>query len=371
VSRFPIEKLPYYATIKVPVKLPAPVVKRRTKLSLITRLTDHNQLISQTSDPVEIFGQRAPGHTAGNVVIIQRGKPIDDLAPGKPLHQKISNGATCIVFSPGERIAKLFPDDILDVRTATAEFADWTPARGTKLAENLEPMDLKWWARKNDDRAFIASSSHRLKPTGKARELIRYIPPHSYISVEKIPDQYRVLMSEIPIGKGRLWICDLDLDASVDIDPVARIFADNLYPRCRRSTVHEGPQAHAITRGAAQRREALKTICIELPGGGNHVSVEDDRFVLLEIRNAHQRVMLCEDEPRTITARDLADLLRKLEDLSASARRRSNHRRRRHPARSICSSSCKNPTPCGTPHDPASLPATTVTPISCASCRLR
>jgi len=36
-------------------------------------------------------------------------------------------------------------------------------------------------------------------------------------------------VSEIPLGKGRLWICDLDIEASSDVDPAARIFADNLY----------------------------------------------------------------------------------------------------------------------------------------------
>jgi hypothetical protein len=37
------------------------------------------------------------------------------------------------------------------------------------------------------------------------------------------------LLSEIAIGKGRLWICDLDLAASAEVDPIARIFQDNLY----------------------------------------------------------------------------------------------------------------------------------------------
>ena len=59
--------------------------------------------------------------------------------------------------------------------------------------------------------------------------MVRYIPAHSYIGKDRIPEQYRVLMSEIPIGKGRLWICDFDLAASAEIDPVARLFQDNLY----------------------------------------------------------------------------------------------------------------------------------------------
>jgi hypothetical protein len=90
-------------------------------------------------------------------------------------------------------------------------------------------MDLKWWARKNDWRAMIGTTSQRLKPGGKARELIRYIPPHGYIPKEKIPEQYRVVLSEITLGKGRVWVCDLDIDASMDVDPAARMFADNLF----------------------------------------------------------------------------------------------------------------------------------------------
>jgi hypothetical protein len=115
------------------------------------------------------------------------------------------------------------------VKTDVGEFSDFAPCAGTKLAEGLQPLDLKWWARKGDWRAFVAPSSHRLKPGGKARELIRFIPAHSYIPAERVPEQYRVVMSEIPLGQGRLWICDLGLADSIDVDPVARIFADSLY----------------------------------------------------------------------------------------------------------------------------------------------
>ncbi|MDQ3440648.1 MAG: hypothetical protein M3478_09905, partial [Planctomycetota bacterium] len=144
------------------------------------------------------------------------------------------SGATAIVFSPSKEILKLFPDDLLDTRGTAekpdfAEFADWYPARGTKLAENLQPMDIKWWAREGDWRVYVAGTSHRLKPGGKARELIRFIPSHSYIAAEKVPDQYRVVMSEISLGKGRLWICDLDFAASADVDPAARLVQDNVF----------------------------------------------------------------------------------------------------------------------------------------------
>jgi hypothetical protein len=37
------------------------------------------------------------------------------------------------------------------------------------------------------------------------------------------------VLSEIPIGKGRLWICDFDFAASAEVDPIARMFQENLY----------------------------------------------------------------------------------------------------------------------------------------------
>jgi len=109
------------------------------------------------------------------------------------------------------------------------EFVDWTPARGTKLVEGLEPMDLRWWGRKGDDgKAYVSTGSFRLKSGGKARELFRYIPPHSYIPAERVPWQLRTVLFEIPVGKGRLWVCNLDLASSVGIDPVADLVARNL-----------------------------------------------------------------------------------------------------------------------------------------------
>jgi hypothetical protein len=74
-----------------------------------------------------------------------------------------------------------------DPKTEVAEFADFSPAAGTKLVENLQPLDLKWWARKNDWRAFVANSSHRSKPEARQRHSCGFIPAHSYIGKDKVP----------------------------------------------------------------------------------------------------------------------------------------------------------------------------------------
>ncbi len=89
-------------------------------------------------------------------------------------------------------------------------------------------MDLRWWGRKNDWKTYVSLGSFRLKPTGKARELFRYIPAHGYIPAEKVLWQMRTVLFEIPVGKGRLWVCNIGLAASVGVDPVADIVARNL-----------------------------------------------------------------------------------------------------------------------------------------------
>jgi hypothetical protein len=231
-----VSDLPYYATQKIPVRIKLPQVekgRRKTHLIVMLKTADGTH-VSATTEPIEIFPHPSlPPQTPDNVVLLKPGQPLDGLAPGQSLRRKIESGATAVVFSPSKEIVAMFPGDLLDVRGDTkkpdfAEFADWYPVRGTKLAKDLEPMDLKWWARKDDWRAYVAGTSHRLKPGGKARELLRYIPAHSYIAAERVPEQYRAVMSEIPIGKGRLWICDVDLEASAQVDPAARLFAENL-----------------------------------------------------------------------------------------------------------------------------------------------
>ena len=153
---------------------------------------------------------------------------FNSLKPGGAARAAVENGATAIVFSPGQKFTALFPSDIEDVRNAPGEYADFSPCAGTMLAEGLQPMDLKWWGRKDDWRVFVANTSHRLKAGSSARELIRYIPPHGYIPADKVKEQYRAVLFEIPLGKGRLWVCDLDLEASVSVDPLAQLFARNL-----------------------------------------------------------------------------------------------------------------------------------------------
>ena len=140
-----------------------------------------------------------------------------------------------------------------DAKKDLGEFADWTPARGTKLVEGLEPMDLRWWGRKDDWKAYVSTGSFRLKPDGKARELFRYIPAHSYIPAEQVPWQYRTVLFELPVGKGRLWVCNLDLAASLGVDPVADICRPKPHrtpppTRIRRRTL----KADAVARGDAE-----------------------------------------------------------------------------------------------------------------------
>lgn len=163
-----------------------------------------------------------------SVVLVGKGASLDELRSGGKFYNAASGGATVIVFSPGARITEIFPNDVTSVRKVSGEYADWTPATGTRIAENLELMDLKWWTRSNDWRVMVASEAHRLNPNGKARELVRFIPSHGYIALDRVAEFMATTLFEIPVGKGRVWVCDFDLEESVAIDPAARMFAENL-----------------------------------------------------------------------------------------------------------------------------------------------
>jgi hypothetical protein len=212
------------------------------------------------------------------------------LPPALSLEEAIKtaeSGETAIVFSPDmQEMLKRFPDDIYDdakvaeedfnrrVAEAKAkkqdppkrpqagfaydakkdlgEFADWTPARGTSLVRDLQPMDLRWWGRKDDWKVYVSAGSFRLKPEGRGRELIRFIPAHSYIPAEKVPWQMRTVLFELPHGKGRVWVCNLDLPASRGVDPVADLFARNLL------TAAADPNSTANLKGMPSHEEMLK-----------------------------------------------------------------------------------------------------------------
>lgn len=253
-----LAKLSHGETARVPVKIIFPAASPRQEISLRLRLLKGGKEISRTTDFAEVLA--APAHIesgapmftrnlgadldrflqtmihlqwpaspeTARVILLGKEDDLAGLENGGELRAAIERGATAIVFSPGEKFTKLFPSEILDVKKAPGEFADFSPCIGTRLAENLAPMDLKWWGRKDDWRVFVADTSHRLQTNSSARELIRFIPAHSYISAEKVPEQYRVVMFEISLGQGRLWVCDLDLESSVSVDPVAQQFAVNL-----------------------------------------------------------------------------------------------------------------------------------------------
>jgi hypothetical protein len=288
-----IAKLPYYATTQASVKLAMPkqINGSRQKATLTARVMSGKKELSRSDEQIELFIKPPTSKPAvpSNVIVIKRGQPLMPLLKGGDIYERVAAGATAIVLSPAnEDIAYLFPKALFndevererDRRAATTraatrraattqraghkppasrksatttssvatagaatrpatqaaerreqyvEFADFSTAAGTRLTQNLQPMDIKWWTRENDWRAHCGTTSVRLRPDGGGRELIRYIPPHGYIPEEKRPEQYRAVLCEIRIGKGRLWICNLDIEASQSIDPAARIFTDNLY----------------------------------------------------------------------------------------------------------------------------------------------
>jgi antitoxin (DNA-binding transcriptional repressor) of toxin-antitoxin stability system len=227
----PLASLPYHATVRVPVRLKMPAVAEgRRRIALVTRLMQDGRELSRTVDPVEVFAPVAPVDLSR---ALPPGADLSGLAPGGELRKRVEAGQTVLVLSPGKAIVDLFPQDVESTRAATGEFADWSPAAGTPVAVNLEKMDLKWWARRNDARLFVNSSAHRLKTGGRARELVRFIPAHSYIPAEKKAGMYYSVLFEIPLGRGRLLVCDLDVLESMDVDPAARLFARNLAAAAR------------------------------------------------------------------------------------------------------------------------------------------
>ncbi|HET8655366.1 MAG TPA: glycoside hydrolase family 2 TIM barrel-domain containing protein, partial [Longimicrobiaceae bacterium] len=258
--------LAYYRTAEVPVRISMPEIGApRQHLRMVTRLLENGAELSRTVDLIELlrtdaFGDDPTGRAAvalslgpelrafiegrrifskvekslpeaqpeAAVVLLGPGHPLDELAAGGPVRRWIENGATAVVFSPGEKIAGIFPSEIGLARPDVGEYADPVPVAGTKLTEHLEAMDLKWWGRKDDERAFVAGEHYLLADGARARELIRFIPSHGYISEEKVPGMFRTVLCELRLGRGRLWVCGLDLEASVSVDPAAALFARNL-----------------------------------------------------------------------------------------------------------------------------------------------
>ncbi|CAN5672844.1 beta-galactosidase [soil metagenome] len=263
----PLADLPYYATVRVPVRIRVPALASgRADMELVLRLAGAEGEVTRSADRVEVFaeirraaavpGARATaiglgpqlrsavansgafvqitealpeGKEAARAVLLVGGDAaLDRLREGGDLRAVVEGGATAILFSPGKALVDLFPQDVSAVRAVTGEYADLAPALGTALTTDLAALDVKWWGRKNDWRVFVATSAHRLKQGGRARELIRFIPAHSYIPAERVPEQYLSVLFEIPLGRGRVWVCDLDLEASAPVDPVAQILTANL-----------------------------------------------------------------------------------------------------------------------------------------------
>ncbi|MEO6050883.1 MAG: glycoside hydrolase family 2 TIM barrel-domain containing protein [Pyrinomonadaceae bacterium] len=263
-----IENLPYYATIRQPIRISIPQTKyARQSLNLVLRLSDGKNEVSRSLDKIEVFantvqsssptGDRravtvsltgdlrkfvnesrgfqtlsdempAAIEAPHTVFLINGDESSKALQKGGRVREVVEQGATAVLFSPGKSAVDLFPNDILSVKNVTGEYGDLSPSAGTPLTDGLQPMDIKWWGRKNDWRVFVASSAHRLKAGGAARVKISFIPSHGYIAPERVPEQLMAVFFEIPMGKGRVWICDLDFEETISTDPAAQLLLFNI-----------------------------------------------------------------------------------------------------------------------------------------------
>jgi len=270
VSKSKVAEIPfleYYQTARIPVEFQVPTIGQdRKKMRLVWQLNKGSREISGTFDFIDVFSRRSPGaqtrpiNTGSRIalgpalerfvakqgmfdVFNARIEPGDQqpgvllvgpdtdlrlLRTGGAVLDRVKSGSTAILFSAGEALRELFPDHIAKVETVTGEFADLGPSLGGPLADGLELTDLKWWGRSGDERVFVVNRAYQLKPGPGRRVLVRFIPAHGYLSKEKVSDLGMAALFEITIGRGRVWVCGLDLERSVEVDPAARRFALNL-----------------------------------------------------------------------------------------------------------------------------------------------
>lgn len=255
-GKAPLAESKYYSTARVPISIAVPSVPDRTDCLLRVALTQNGHELSRTEDAVSLFPRvwaeapltalpnnylRAIGVGPNLTSLIEtpsvssRGLPeprvmlvaresIEREMPA--LRQFVANGGTAILLNAGEKARTLFPDCIERSREISGEFVETadTPAA---LTDGLKRFDIKWWGR-NDDKAFVISATHNLKPGSAAKPLARHIVVHGYIDEAKKPEYITSPLVEIPAGKGRFVLCEFTLEDSVAFDPAARRFAANL-----------------------------------------------------------------------------------------------------------------------------------------------
>ncbi len=220
-GRVVIPDLPYFATIRVPFSMTIPatdMIQWQIGMSLYAGDT----LLGSLTEPITIVSPQPVPDTSSFVRDLK-----------SDWRRRAESGETVVLLNPGKALVDLFPDDVEGFRAGPGEFAEALPDALKTLGFH---GGLKWWGRKNDWRVFVASGAHRLKKGGQARELVRFIPPHSYIAPERVPEQYLSVLFDIPVGKGVVRVCDLDLDASVPVDPDARRVAAAIAAAGLRST---------------------------------------------------------------------------------------------------------------------------------------
>lgn len=264
--------LRYYETRRVPVNLVIARGRGDGRVLLRLRLLRDGEELGHTEDPVKVFTREwaleplkalhpnsVVMHEPGEAVIslLSEARPssvtnfgstlttnqglvalfsgaAESVERTMPLLRDFAqSGGTVILLQPGEAATRLFPDHISRSRLLSAEYVDLSSAPAG-LRGRLGRFDCKWWARQDDWRAFVASASHNIRDHSGAKALARHVVVHGYIDESKKADYVTSPLVEIPAGKGRFILCELDFDRSVAVDPAAaRLFSQMMAWACR------------------------------------------------------------------------------------------------------------------------------------------
>ena len=137
-------------------------------------------------------------------------------------------GGQVLILHGGKHVQSLLPEWVDAVLEERGEIVNLRVSE-SECFDGIEPPDLQWWNVEPGKTPYACRRSFRLKDHPGAEALATYLRVHWYMSnpPEQLKDMSGTPLFEVALGKGRIVVCEMELEAAAR-DPLAGRLLRNL-----------------------------------------------------------------------------------------------------------------------------------------------
>jgi hypothetical protein len=165
-----------------------------------------------------------------NFLIIANADSLSEFPQWEQVRSFAESGKTVLLIHPGLHMTKLFPDMVKSVLDEPGDMVN-IRVYESPVFDGIGPLELSWW-QTGISQPYVCRRSFRLAKVPGVVPLATFMKVHGYLPRNKVQEQLKELsgspLLEIKVGKGKIMVSEMALEAGTNDPIAARLFTNIL-----------------------------------------------------------------------------------------------------------------------------------------------